>query len=113
MDKSFIGFTFEEEECGMNPIIEVLHRNLDSLRDYNVQRLAIFGSYARGDENEESDVDILVAFKEGHTTFRNYTGLKLYLESLFEKEVDLVSQKSVKKELLPHILKDAIYLEGL
>ncbi|MFB7305062.1 MULTISPECIES: nucleotidyltransferase family protein [Bacillaceae] len=97
----------------MNPIIEVLYRNLDSLRYYNIQKLAIFGSYARNEESEDSDIDVLVAFKEGYATFRNFMGLKQYLESLLQKEVDLVSEKAVKSELLPHILRDAIYLEGL
>jgi len=97
----------------MNQVIEVLHRNLDSIRQYNVQKLAIFGSYARNEESEDSDIDILVAFKEGKATFRNFMGLKLHLESLLQKEVDLVSEKAVKNELLPYIMKDAIYLEGL
>ncbi|PLR70314.1 nucleotidyltransferase family protein [Bacillus sp. UMB0728] len=88
----------------MNQVIEALHRNLDSIRDYNVQKLAIFGSYARNEESEDSDIDILVAFKEGHTTFRNFMGLKLYLESLLEKEVDLVSEKAVKNERLLYIM---------
>jgi len=111
--KSFIGFTFEEGKCGMNQVIGVLHHNLDSIREYNVQRLAIFGSHARNKENEDSGVDILVAFKEGKVTFRNFMGLKLHLESLLQKEVDLVSEKAVKNELLPYLIKEAIYLEGL
>lgn len=97
----------------MNPIIEVLHRNIESIRHYNVESLAIFGSYARNEESEDSDIDVLVAFKEGNATFRNFMGLKLHLESLLQKEVDLVSEKAVKKELHPYIMKDAIFVEGL
>jgi predicted nucleotidyltransferase len=97
----------------MNQLIETLHHNIDSIRQYDIQKLAIFGSYARNEQNQESDIDVLVSFKEGSATFRNFMGLKLYLESLLGHEVDLVSEKAVKKEILPYIMKDVIYVEGL
>jgi uncharacterized protein len=56
-------------------------------RKYAVKSLAVFGSMARGDDREGSDVDILVTF-EGKATFDNFMGLKLDLEDLFGCRVD-------------------------
>jgi len=41
------------------------------VQNFGVEEIALFGSYARGEENEESDIDILVQFKEGYKTFDN------------------------------------------
>ena len=51
-------------------------------RKYGVKSLAVFGSMARGDDHEGSDVVMLVTF-EGRATFDNFMGLKLDLEDLF------------------------------
>ncbi len=61
-------------------------------RKYGVESLAIFGSMARGDDHEGSDVDVLVTF-EGKATFDNFMGLKLDLEDLFGRRVDLVTPR--------------------
>ena len=41
------------------------------VQNFGVEEIALFGSYARGEENEESDINILVQFKEGYKTFDN------------------------------------------
>ena len=53
-------------------------------RKYAVKSLALFGSMARGDDREGSDVDVLVEF-EGKATFDNFMGFKLDLEGLFSQ----------------------------
>ncbi len=61
-------------------ILDRLHAEAPALkRKYAVKSLAVFGSMARGDDHEGSDVDILVTF-EGPATFDNFMGLKLDLE---------------------------------
>ena len=55
---------------------------------YQLESLAVFGSMARGDDREGSDVDILVSF-EGAADFDRFMGLKLDLEDLFQRPVDL------------------------
>jgi len=75
---------------------------------FGVKNLYIFGSYVRGEQTPESDIDILVEFEKGKKTFRNYMGLKFYLEELFEKKVDLVIKEAVRKELKKNIYGEAI-----
>lgn len=77
------------------------------VQNFGVEEIALFGSYARGEENEESDIDILIQFKEGYKTFDNYMDLKFYLEELFGKTVDLVIKSAIKPRLKPYILEEA------
>lgn len=75
---------------------------------YPIKSLAIFGSFARKENNELSDVDILVEFKES-------IGIKFIeladdLEHLLGLKVDLVSKKGVKEKYLSAIKNDLIYV---
>ena len=76
---------------------------------FGVKRIGIFGSFARGEEREDSDLDVLVVFEEGQKTFDNYMNLKFYLEDLFGREVDLVTEKALKPQLKDIIMKDVVY----
>ena len=78
-----------------NEIIKVLKLHMDNIEKYHVSKIALFGSIARNEQNDTSDVDILVEFEEGHQTFDNYMELKFYLEELFEMKVDLVIFNSI------------------
>lgn len=61
---------------------------------FGVQKIGIFGSFARGDELPDSDIDIEVTFEQGADTYRNYIGLALYLEELLGgRKVDLVTSR--------------------
>ena len=76
---------------------------------FGVKKVGVFGSFAKGEERRDSDVDILVEFKEGQKTFGNYMELKFYLEELFGREVDLVIETAIKPRLRGHILKEAVH----
>jgi predicted nucleotidyltransferase len=77
---------------------------------FGVIEIAIFGSYARNDQREDSDIDIMLDFKEGYKTFDNYMDLKFYLEDLLGKKVDLVIKSAIKSRLKPFIIEEAIFL---
>jgi uncharacterized protein len=68
---------------------------------FGVKRIGIFGSFARGEEREDSDLDVLVVFEEGQKTFDNYMDLKFYLEDLFGRKIDLVTEKALKPQQFP------------
>ena len=75
----------------------------------NIAYLGLFGSYARGEEQEKSDVDILVDFNEIKSFFQ-LAKVKEELENIFKKKVDLVLKNNIKESLKPYILKDLIIL---
>lgn len=76
------------------------------IKKYKVKTLGIFGSYVRNEQNETSDIDVLVEFQENSINFDNYMGLKYYLEDLFQKDVDLVIKDDLKVEIRDKILKE-------
>ncbi len=89
-------------------ILDRLNAEAPALRArFGVKTLAVFGSMARGDDREGSDVDVLVTF-EGRTTFDNFMGLKLDLEDLFGRSVDLLTPKCLRPEMQAEIEKEAI-----
>jgi len=65
--------------------------------------------FCLGVEREDSDLDVLVMFEEGQKTFDNYMDLKFYLENLFGRKVDLVTEKALKPQLKDIIMKDVVY----
>ena len=80
--------------------------------DFNqraVKSLAIFGSVARGDETENSDIDVLVEFAQPIGLFE-FIRLKYYLEELTGHRVDLVTPDALRPELRKSILSEAIYV---
>lgn len=70
--------------------------------------MALFGSYARNEETEGSDIDILVEFSS--PVGFEFVDLAIELEELLRQKVDLVSKKGVKSGMLPYIEKDLIYV---
>jgi predicted nucleotidyltransferase len=79
------------------------------MQRYGVTRLALFGSTARDTARDDSDVDILVAF-DGPATSERYFGVQFYLEDLFGRPVDLVTEKALRAELRPFIEQEAVHV---
>jgi hypothetical protein len=74
---------------------------------YGVIRLALFGSTARNSAQSDSDIDVLVAF-DGPATSERYFGVQFYLEDLFGRKIDLVTEKALRAELRPFIEMEAV-----
>jgi len=74
---------------------------------FGICSLAIFGSVARGDAGPESDVDILVEFRET-PGLSQYMGLKFWLEDRLRRRVDLVMDKALKPWARPLVEAEAI-----
>lgn len=74
---------------------------------FGVRSLALFGSAARDEMSEGSDVDVLVEF-DGPTTYSGYFDLKDYLEALLGRTVDLVTEQGLKPRARRHVERDLI-----
>lgn len=77
-------------------------------RDYPIKSIAIFGSYSRKEQNDHSDLDILVEFSDSIGV--RFIDLAEELESIIGFKVDLVSKKGVKEKYLESINSDLIYV---
>jgi len=93
----------------MEPLILLRQHEQELKERFGVATIGIFGSYARGEEQPESDVDVIVSFQKDKKTFDNFMGTKFYLESLFKRKVDLVTDGALKPLIRDPILRDVIY----
>ena len=80
----------------------------EELRErYTVTRIGVFGSFARGEQRPESDVDVVVELAE--PTFDHYVDLKFKLEEVLQRPVDLVMMETLKPRLRPIIEQEVVY----
>lgn len=87
-------------------VLQTLREHRDEIRALGARRLGLFGSTARGEANAASDVDLLVELDR--RTFDRYMDLKLYLEDLLGRRVDLVLADHLKPRLRDQILSETI-----
>jgi len=76
---------------------------------FGVMDLAVFGSYAKGQQKRRSDIDILVELDKAYKTFDNFMELKFFLARAIGGKVDLVLKDSVRAELKARILREAVH----
>lgn len=79
------------------------------LETYRLTRLGIFGSYARGEQTDESDIDVLVDYEKAPTLWR-LIELRDYLSELFAIKVDVVTRNGLKARIRERVLAEVIYL---
>ena len=92
----------------MVAIIETLREvRQEIFTKYKAEVKGIFGSFARGEQRSESDLDVLVAFGEG-ATLLDYVGLGLFLEDKLGIPVDVVPIDTIKAELREGILHETV-----
>jgi predicted nucleotidyltransferase len=76
---------------------------------FHVKRIGLFGSFARGDEKETSDVDIMVEFEV--PTFDNFMKLSFFLEDLFARRVELVTPDSLSPYIASYVKKEVVWAD--
>ena len=90
----------------LESIISEIKKHKEFFRSkYKAEIIGVFGSYSRAEQNQSSDIDLLVRFFEGASLF-DLTGLAHFLEDILQLKVDIVSERAVREEL-----KEAIYNE--
>ncbi|MBI5215886.1 MAG: nucleotidyltransferase family protein [Ignavibacteriae bacterium] len=82
----------------------------DIHRNFKVKEIGIFGSFVKVRNSRTSDIDILVEFEKGCTTFDNYMDLKFFLEKMLRRKVDVVLKNTLRPELREKILSETIYV---
>ena len=90
-------------------ILSVIHQEQGQIRAFGVRRLGLFGSFVRGQQDADSDVDVLVEFEPDCKTFDAFINLAFFLEELFGRDVELVTLESLSPYIGPHILNEVEY----
>jgi hypothetical protein len=94
----------------MNPTLEeIKEKALPILKEAGVTRSSIFGSYVRGEQKSDSDIDILVDLPKSKSLF-DFVGLQLELEDVLNKKVDLVEYVTIKPRLRQYILSEQVMI---
>ncbi len=81
------------------------------LKRYHVKRAGLFGSYAKGENTETSDIDILVELG-GNISLLEFVRIKLALEDHLNRKVDLVEYQAIKPRLKERILSEELRIYG-
>ncbi len=80
------------------------------LQQLGVKRLGLFGSFVRGEQRDDSDVDFLVEFEEGQKTFDHFMTLSFLLEETLKRRVEIVTPESLSPHIGPRILREVDYV---
>jgi len=92
-------------------ILKTLREHDERLRAFSVRKIGLFGSYAKGNETDASDIDFLVEFEK--PTYDNFYNLIEYLESLFGKRVEVLTPSALEtmrvEEVAESIRQGVVY----
>jgi len=93
----------------LNEIIEILQKHKRELKEkFNITEIGVFGSFSRCEENEKSDIDLIVEFDEIPTYFK-LIELEDYLSKLLKRKVDLLTPESLSSYVRPYVEKEVKY----
>jgi len=93
-------------------ILNILDEYRDHLRALGVRRIGLFGSFVRGEQRPDSDIDLLVEFEPARKTFDTFNEICFFLEEILQRRIELVTVDSLSPYLGPHILREAEYAFG-
>ena len=97
-------------KAGSMNAIDILKRHEREIKKrFGVRRIGLFGSFARGEQKDTSDVDILVEFDD--PTFDNFMNLAFFLEDLFGRRVELVTPDSLSPYIAPYVKKEVVWAD--
>jgi len=91
-------------------ILDFLTSHKQELQDkYGVTKIGLFGSYARNEQREDSDIDIAIELQSSNT-FRSFFGLKYFIEDSLHHKIDLGIESALKPIAKETLLRDIIYV---
>ncbi|MDI6840266.1 MAG: nucleotidyltransferase family protein [bacterium] len=90
-------------------IFQLLKKHEDMLKKHGVKKIGLFGSYIRGKQKERSDLDFLVEFETPN--FDDFMDLVFFLEELFGKKVELITNGSLSPYIQPYVEKEVKWYE--
>lgn len=90
-------------------ILKKLDANLPYIQQhFGIESIGIFGSVSRGEDTADSDIDLLISFSAGQATLSNLVNLGDYLEELFGRKVDLVTERALSSYIRQDVMSEVI-----
>jgi hypothetical protein len=91
-------------------LLGILRKNEQQLKSQGVKLLGVFGSFARNEQTDKSDVDLIVEFEAGKKSYKRFIELTYFLEDKLNRKVELLTEQSVSKRVMDEIQKDIKYV---
>ncbi|MBI4846315.1 MAG: nucleotidyltransferase family protein [Candidatus Omnitrophica bacterium] len=91
-------------------ILNLIKNNQNDIVSFGVKQLGLFGSFVKGKQNPESDIDLLVEFYPDKKNFDNFIHLSFLLETLLKHRIELVTSESLSPYIKPNILREVEYV---
>ena len=92
-------------------IKRLIANNSNTITNYGIKRIGLFGSWVLGQQKQNSDVDLLIEFNKDQKTYKNFIAFSDFIEKLFEKKVDLLTPESLSPHIAPYIKKEVEYVQ--
>jgi len=101
----------EKNQIEKELVIKKLKKIKNHLRkEYGIEKIGLFGSLVRNEQNESSDIDLLIEIQAEMLSLIKYMKLKFFLEDVLGRKVDLVLNRAIKPRLRERILREVIYV---
>lgn len=92
-------------------VLEYLNRNKDYIKNkYGITKIGLLGSYARGEETEQSDIDIVIEMDKSKKNIHTFFAFKRELEEALGKKIDLGLEGAIKPVIREDIKKEIVYV---
>ena len=92
-------------------ILNIIKAHKSELSRFGIHEIGLFGSYVRGEQSPESDIDILIDFEPNKESYDNLMATYDYIESIFSNEkIEIVTKNSLSPYLGPKILNEVVYV---
>jgi len=95
-----------EKSLTFKDILRKIRENRAEIKKFGVRKIGIFGSYVRGEQREDSDIDIIVEFEKDKATLENFLDLAEYLERLLGRRIDLITIEGLRSIRIDSIRKE-------
>ena len=92
-------------------ILKKIKESRSKIHEYGVLRVGLFGSFARGEQRTDSDIDLLVEFDKHKKTFRNFINFSEYMEKCLGRKVEIATPESMSPYITPYIKDEIKYVQ--
>ena len=92
-------------------VFKILSDHSAQLQKLGVKKVGLFGSFRRGEQNQDSDIDLLIQFEPAKKNFDNFMCLSALLEDLLQRRVEIITTEALSPYIGPHILREVEYAD--
>jgi len=94
----------QRKDLTKGEVLDDIRKHRDILLKYKVREIGLFGSFVRGEQEDRSDIDLIVDFEE--PSIENFMGLSSFLENLFGKKVEILTPAGVDSIRINHVKEE-------